>query len=250
MPDFVIAPGDVDSTHRFLVQPQFEMLSRHDEHLATSGGSSMQLLVTATWPELDRSTRALNLFERELRRCARAAVLAQEKQTGFGSQSTSPPREDWMDELAEVPGTAGHRDGAFRIRHASGPGLAVVVSPEGPVAEVLALFPLASLAFAMSVFGHTFDLCVHTVEPWRGPIDVAGADPGLLDPWPFATCNGSDGHVDEAYEDVPGRAGFFRTIGRSRAVEGASGLARVGVVLGARLPSGSTQVIHAQTRPV
>lgn len=173
----------------FVRSPTMSAATTADQHHRERAAQEMRLAVVVEWPEIDRASRALQHVDRELRRCARAWTSAYENSSNVGDEAVFASPAWFLSELKLFPTPVPVANGRLAIRGAqAAPALAVLLEPEEEVFAVLAEWPRASIAYALSIFGTAGSLSTSRgAEPGPEPADeevlaalVAGRPEALL----------------------------------------------------------------------
>lgn len=157
----------------FVRSPTMKAAATEDQHHREQAAQEIRLAIVVEWPEVDRASRALQHVDRELRRCARAWTTAYENSSNEGDESVFASPAWFLSELGLFPTPVPVAHGRLAIREARAtPALALVLEPEHEVFAVLAEWPRASLAYALSIFGTTGYLSTNRgAQPRPEPAD-------------------------------------------------------------------------------
>lgn len=177
----------------------------------------IRMLVRLPWPDVNRSSRAIQAIDAELRRAARAlaSVEAEEDELGLfspvggGDGHVARFRKVLLD--AKSPDASG--TGHLKIVSATSSPLRLFLEPSGSVVGLLRRHPLAAVTFAMSEFGMRM-----TVNERRHArleaVEFGGPDSGRdamdralwTEEWSGSKVGRSRSYV------APGRPGLFRAV--------------------------------------
>lgn len=123
--------------------------------------SDILVLFRASWPELDRSLRAIETVDREIRRCARAW-----EETHRRAEKKLDPAlisiKGYESHLAAFPTPIHSSMGSLSLAGATTPGLQVAALPRLRVWTALASAPASALLYAFSAFGEEVSVRTHT----------------------------------------------------------------------------------------
>lgn len=121
----------------------------------------MSIALISHWPEADRSIRAIQLLDREIRRCARALAIVYTKAEEALIPAILDSSELFSEALRGFPRPVHTEAGNLEIVSAEGPNLTLLVEPTEAVWTVMTRWPAATIAYALSSFGMKFTLNLH-----------------------------------------------------------------------------------------
>jgi hypothetical protein len=115
--------------------------------------------IVVSWPEVGRASRALELVDREVRRCARAWEVAYDESGDIRDESVFTSPEWFFASLLRFPTPA--QRGSLKIAAAGSTPLSLLVRPDDEVYGVLSMWPASTAAYVMSAFGSPFAVTMH-----------------------------------------------------------------------------------------
>jgi hypothetical protein len=119
----------------------------------------LRTALVVAWPQVGRAARALELMERELRRCARAWGSAWDESSLLQDESVFTAPDWFFQALQRFPKPTGGTGLEILAAHARP--LAVLARPADEVYAALAAWPATCVAYTMSVFNARFSVEVY-----------------------------------------------------------------------------------------
>jgi hypothetical protein len=149
------------AAQRFLDTDTIAQALQWDRAHASSAIDEIHVAVRTPWPELGRSSRAFILVDREIRRCATAMRLALEEAEESLDASVFTSTRRFEDHLRAFPIPIHESKGSLRLQVTQGPPFTALLTPVDAVWTVLASWPVATLAYAISAFETRFSMALH-----------------------------------------------------------------------------------------
>lgn len=204
------------AAQRFLGTDTTAQALQWDRAHADSSVQDIHVAVRTPWPELGRSSRAFILVDREIRRCAAALRLAMDEAEEVLDDSVFTSTRRFEDHLRRFPMPIHESRGSLRLQVTHGPPFTTLLSPVDAVWAVLATWPVATLAYAISAFETRFSMALHDNCKLEG-VTYAASDEDRLevivsaehDHWHGST----RGRRHTILGDFDGPTGRFRPIG-------------------------------------